>query len=117
MSSWRIAAPPAGTRDPLVVTFPKPLDHGLLARGIGVEDGGGRTIEGDVSLEAADRRWAFRPRAAWSAGEYRLVALSILEDPAGNRIGRAFEVDMTRTTGDPPPDAYHTTFKIVEPGF
>jgi hypothetical protein len=117
LASWRIAPPAARTRDALVVTFPAPLDHGLLARGIGVEDGGGRTIEGDVSLEAADRRWAFRPRAAWSAGEYRLVALSILEDPAGNRIGRAFEVDMARTTGDPPPDAYHTTFKIVEPGF
>jgi hypothetical protein len=117
MASWRIGAPAARTRDPLVVTFPAPLDHGLLARAVGVEDGGGRTIEGDVSLEAADTRWSFRPRSAWSAGEYRLVALPILEDPAGNRIGRAFEVDMTRAGGDPPPDAYRTTLKIVEPGF
>jgi len=117
MADWRIAPPAARTRDPLVVTFPTPLDHGLLARAVGVEDDGGRTIEGDVSLEAADTRWAFRPRAPWIAGAYRLVVLSILEDPAGNRIGRAFEVDMTRPTGDPPPDAYRTPFKIVEPGF
>jgi hypothetical protein len=117
MASWRITPPAARTRDPLIVTFPAPLDHGLLARAVGVEDGGSRTIEGDVSLEAADTRWAFRPRSAWSAGEYRLVALSILEDPAGNRIGRAFEVDMTRPPADPPPDAYRAAFKIVEPGF
>jgi hypothetical protein len=45
------------------------------------------------------------------------VALSILEDPAGNRIGRAFEVDMTRPPADPLPDAYRAAFKIVEPGF
>jgi hypothetical protein len=28
----------------------------------------------------------------WKAGQYRLVAASILEDVAGNRIGRPFEV-------------------------
>jgi hypothetical protein len=115
-TNWRIAPPAARTRDPLVVTFPAPLDHGLLARAVGVEGSGGRTIEGDITLEAADAQWVFRPRAAWEPGEYRLVALSILEDPAGNRIGRAFEVEMTRATGAATPDAYRIPFKIVEQG-
>ena len=79
-ASWRIAPPAARTREPLVVTFPAPLDHGLLARAVGVEGSGGRTIEGDITLEATDTRWVFRPRAAWDPGEYRLVALSILEE-------------------------------------
>jgi hypothetical protein len=116
-ASWRIAAPAAHSRDPLVVTFPAPLDHGLLARAVGVEGHGGRAIDGEITLEADDTRWAFRPWAAWDAGEYRLVALSILEDPAGNRIGRSFEAEMTRTTGGPTPDAYRIPFKIVDQGF
>ena len=30
----------------------------------------------------------------WKAGAYNLVAFAMLEDLAGNRIGRAFEVDQ-----------------------
>jgi len=115
-ASWRIAPPAARTRDPLVVTFPAPLDHGLLARAVGVEGRAGRSIEGEITLEAADTRWVFTPRTAWDPGEYRLVALTILEDPAGNRIGRAFEVEMTKAPGAATPDSYGVPFKIVEQG-
>ena len=115
---WRLTPPAARTRDPLVVTFPAPLDHGLLARALGVEDSGRRPVDGEITLDAADTRWMFRPAAPWAAGEYQLVALSILEDPAGNRIGRAFEVDMTRATAaNASPDVYRLPFKVAEPGF
>ena len=33
------------------------------------------------------------PSADWTPGRYELIALSILEDLAGNRIGRAFEIE------------------------
>jgi hypothetical protein len=32
------------------------------------------------------------PAAPWKVGRYRIVVLGILEDPSGNRIGRAFEI-------------------------
>ena len=32
------------------------------------------------------------PREPWKRGRYELIALGILEDLAGNRIGRAFEI-------------------------
>ena len=35
-ASWRIQPPAAGGRDGVVVTFPEPLDHGLLMRALGV---------------------------------------------------------------------------------
>ncbi len=38
--------------------------------------------------------WRFTPSAPWRPGEHELVVLSILEDPAGNRVGRAFEIEM-----------------------
>ena len=91
--TWRLAAPRAGTRDPLAVTFPEPLDQGLLQRALAVADSRGRRVEGESRIEAHETRWLFTPAAAWRSGDYFLQALTILEDMAGNRIGRAFEVD------------------------
>jgi hypothetical protein len=33
------------------------------------------------------------PSQPLTPGTYELIALSILEDPAGNQIGKAFEID------------------------
>lgn len=114
-ADWRIAAPAAHTRAPLVVTFPSPLDHGLLGRTLSVEHASGRRLDGAIALENADTRWVFTPSAPWEAGDYRLAAQSILEDPAGNRIGRAFEVDMTKAAAAAPPDTFRTPFRIAAP--
>ena len=89
---WRIEAPRAQTRDPLLVTFPASLDHGLLQRALTVSLNGER-VTGDVQTDAGETRWRFSPAAPWRAGEYQLQASSILEDVAGNRIGRPFEVE------------------------
>ena len=88
---WLIETPPAQTRDPLLVTFPASLDHGLLQRALTVSLNGER-VTGDVQTDAGETRWRFSPAAPWQAGEYQLHASSILEDVAGNRIGRPFEV-------------------------
>ena len=49
-------------------------------------------VDGDIVVEPGETRWTFAPADPWRAGSYRLLALDILEDPAGNQIGRAFEV-------------------------
>ena len=94
MKGWALHAPGSGTRDPLVVTFPRALDHGLLQRALGVETRKGGAWPGDVIISPGETEWRFTPREPWRAGDYNLVVLSILEDVAGNRVGRAFEVDM-----------------------
>ena len=91
--TWRVQAPSGGTRDPLTVAFPEPLDHGLLVRALGVSTAGGAAVNGDTGVDSQETRWTFTPREPWPAGEYRIVVMTILEDLAGNRIGRAFEVD------------------------
>ena len=90
-AAWRIDPPAAETRDPLTVTFPWALDHGLLRRALGVRRAGS-DVPGDVAIEAGETRWTFTPRDPWLPGNYSLIALTLLEDPAGNRLGRAFEV-------------------------
>jgi hypothetical protein len=92
-TTWHLDTPLAATRDPLVVSFPKPLDYGLLQRALSVWTARGERLEGDIRIEAFETHWIFTPRAPWQAAEYRLVAASILEDVAGNRIGRSFEVN------------------------
>ena len=91
-ATWRLGAPLASTREPLLVSFPGPLDYGLLQRALTVSTVRGERVAGDIRLEAGETRWLFTPRTPWQAGEYRLLAASILEDVSGNRIGRPFEV-------------------------
>lgn len=92
--TWTIATPAAGATNSLRVTFPEPLDHGLLLRALGVLASDGTSMPGDVHVGQGELMWQFTPREAWKAGNYNLVAFAMLEDMAGNRIGRAFEVDQ-----------------------
>ena len=114
MAAWKVTRPVAGTREPVVVTFPAPLDHGLLRRALGVARSGARgTLEGEVAIEDSETRWRFTPRDPWLAGDYDLVAFAFLEDLAGNRVGRAFEVDnFERTDISTEPERRTLTFKI-----
>jgi hypothetical protein len=93
VSQWTIVAPPRNTREPLRVTFPEPLDHGLLLRALGVAGADGAFLEGESSVGPGETTWQFTPSSPWQAAAHQLVALGMLEDLAGNRIGRAFEVD------------------------
>jgi hypothetical protein len=94
--AWRIERPAAGTRDPLVVRFPRPLDRALLERTLSIVSPGGHPLAGAITLADAERRWEFRPDGAWQTGKHFLVVDTVLEDLAGNRIGSAFEVDQLR---------------------
>jgi hypothetical protein len=98
---WQIEPPKAGGQAPLVVTFPEPVDHGLLFRALGVRRSSD-VVDGDVTVTANETRWSFTPHEPWQAGNYNLLALSILEDRAGNQIGRAFEVDNFETVDKGP---------------
>jgi hypothetical protein len=98
---WAIAAPAAGSRAAMTATFPKPLDRGLLTRALSVTRDGA-PVEGDIVIDQAETRWSFAPKEPWRAGGYQLTALDILEDVAGNQIGRAFEVDNFDTVDKSP---------------
>ena len=76
----------------MIVTFTEPLDHGLLMRALGVTRDG-KEVDGEIAVDQLETRWTFTPAEPWRAGSYNLLAIDILEDVAGNQIGRAFEVD------------------------
>jgi hypothetical protein len=91
---WKLAAPAAGTREPLAVALEEPLDHAMLHRVLAVRAADGEFIAGEASVDRGETRWRFTPEAAWTAGRYELVVAAALEDRAGNSIARPFEVDL-----------------------
>lgn len=91
-TGWKVVAPSPASREALVVTFPESLDQGLLLRALGVRHGE-VTVHGEATTDANETRWSFTPREPWAEGQHHLLVLTILEDLAGNRIGRAFEID------------------------
>jgi hypothetical protein len=112
--TWTIAAPREGTRDPISVTFPEPLDHGLLLRAVGVRRGGAPVV-GDVRVDGHETRWTMTPNEPWRPGGYSVIALGILEDLAGNRIGRAFEVISKDDQGEDDAAVNEVPFSLLRP--
>jgi hypothetical protein len=85
---WKVTAPKAGTRDPLIVDFGRPLDYALLQDVFQVAG-----VPGTMSIGSGETRWSFQPAQVWKQGNHTLVIDMALEDLAGNRIGRPFDVD------------------------
>ena len=112
---WRITPPGAGDRASLTVTFPEPMDHGLLYRALAVRHAG-KVLDGEIGIEGNETKWTFTPRDVWRPGSYELLVLSILEDRAGNQIGRAFEVDNFDTVDKgPEPKTVTLSFLVNDP--
>jgi hypothetical protein len=109
-----VTAPKAGTRDSLIVTFPRSLDRGLIDRAIGVEGSNGKSVAGTTVIGRGERRWAFVPTDPWTANGYRIVVLSILEDVAGNQVNHPFEVDLfEKVDSTVEPTRYSIPFAVV----
>lgn len=83
---WQISPPASGSRDSLVVRFPKPLDYALLQRTLEVV-----SVRGTAAIGREESEWIFTPAEPWKRGSYRIAVDTTLEDLCGNRIGRAFD--------------------------
>lgn len=87
-STWRVSAVQPGTREPLVIDFGEPLDAALAHRLIRVEG-----VRGELTLGPEEREWRFTPDEPWPRRELALKVDTTLEDLAGNKVGRPFDVD------------------------
>jgi hypothetical protein len=56
-----------------------------------------------VTLTRQESEWRFTPAAPWKPRAYRLQIDPALEDLAGNRVGRAFDVDVRGHTAEGKP--------------
>jgi hypothetical protein len=93
--TWRISIPWSRTKDALVIAFPETMDWALLRRLITVSGPSG-PVSGSASVEEQETRWRFVPEKPWQGGDYQIIVSTTLEDLAGNKIGRLFDVDLDR---------------------
>ena len=94
VSAWRLTSPKANTSDAITLEFPEPLDHALLESQLEVLDSNGNPVRGSVDIDRDETRWKFVPAAFWTSGAYSVQIGAIIEDLAGNKIDRPFEVDV-----------------------
>jgi hypothetical protein len=99
--NWVLGRPEAGTRAPLVATFPEPLDRALLGRVLAVADSNRKPLSGRVEVGPDETSWSFTPDAPWTPGDHLLIVDRGLEDLVGNSIGRRFEVDVFNKIDEP----------------
>jgi sugar phosphate isomerase/epimerase/ribosomal protein L35AE/L33A len=93
-AKWQIDA----TREAVTVRFEKPLDFALAGRLVRVA---GSQATGKVAADGRSVAFA----GPWNPGDYTLTVDTRLEDPCGNRVGRAFEVDVFGPVTKTPPTA------------
>jgi len=93
-TTWEILLPAAGTRETLTVNFGEPVDQALASRLLAVIDPDEDLVTGEVTLTDQEQRWNFTPDAPWNSGRHRLEIATTLEDLAGNKVGRVFDVDV-----------------------
>jgi len=110
---WQLLPPAPDSMGPLIVDFPRPLDAALLLRFIDVADARGALVRGKVTLDMQERRWLFTPEQPWNRGKYSLEILTTLEDLAGNKIGRPFDVDrFDQVQSTITSDSYSLPFQV-----
>ena len=93
---WKLAGP-ADAEGALKVTFEKPLDRALAERMLTVRGPDDKPVSVTVTVNASQTGVELRPTSQlWVAGKYQLVVDKRLEDVCGNRVDRAFEIDVIR---------------------
>jgi hypothetical protein len=86
-AQWKLTIPKAATRDPLIIAFGEPLDAALALRLITT------AVPGQASLGPEEREWRYVPDRRWPPSPQEIVIDTALEDLAGNKVGRPFDVD------------------------
>jgi hypothetical protein len=92
-TKWKVEIPQRGTRQALVLRFPKPLDRALLLRMVSIHRDG-RTIRGQIVIGKDEQSWLFAPQKNWEGGKHSIRVSDRLEDVAGNTPLRVFDTDL-----------------------
>ncbi len=94
--NWKIVTPGAKSLEPIIVSFPEPLDHALMSRLLSIRNGSNGLVDGIIQISKQETQWLFTPDNLWIAGNYTIQVFTALEDLAGNNLKSVFDVDMRR---------------------
>ena len=109
--AWHLSLPDAGTRDPLLLAFPEPLDYYLLQETVRISNKYG-DVNGLIQVAAEEKSVRFIPDEKWKTGQYRLRVSPILEDLAGNNLQRPFDRDIRDAQAGRGTTSFERSFKL-----
>lgn len=90
-SAWHVRPPAFGTRQPLRLTFDRPLDRLALESAFTVTAADGGLVQCVQTVGASELSVYLTPQTPWQTGPYFVDVAQELEDIAGNRSAQAFE--------------------------
>lgn len=91
VNNWKIKSPKSEGLDPLIITFPKPIDHINANNYITVTNDKEKLIQGQIQLKEQETQWFFIPNKKWKRGTYFIRINSRIEDLAGNNLNGSFD--------------------------
>jgi hypothetical protein len=109
LGDWEVAAPRAGTLEPVELKLAKSIDYRSLHSGLTVTGANGQRLAGKVQVGPAEKNWRFTPAEPWHKGPHAIVVNPDLEDVAGNTPSRPFDMDLGAT--QPPAQKMHLAFQ------
>ena len=112
LEKWKPTAPKGGTREPLRIAFPEPLDWALLQNSLTITDARQQAVAGAVEIAPGEREWRFVPQQPWRPGEHQATAAAILEDLAGNNLDRLFETESDSPVAAPSSKLHQLKFLV-----
>ncbi len=86
-AKWSLSLPKPNTLAPLAIDFKEPLDAALALRLIRFP------MKGEATLGPNESSLVFTPAKPWKQGQFEIEIDTALEDLAGNKVGRPFDVD------------------------
>lgn len=103
--TWQLTLPHIGTREPLIIESPEPLDTPLALRYLSLTDNVDAAVKHTlVTRDIGDQkghRFAFLPGESWRNEPYTIHAGKFLEDLAGNTPSRVFDTDLDNPVAEP----------------
>lgn len=114
VAKWKIVAPRAGTKEPLLIETDRALDlwsRNQRSEPVEILDSNGGAVAIGGS-EKSPTRFVYRPSSAWSPGTYRIKVDPQLTDHAGNTPLTVFDRDLDDRAHDPTAGPIERTFEV-----
>lgn len=88
-----ILPPAEGSRNAVVISFDRTMDHTLIFKHVSVLNASSEKVRGTYEL-TDDRHLTFIPDASWQTGNYTVTISPLLEDVCGNNFNNPFDLDL-----------------------
>jgi hypothetical protein len=91
----KVVSPKTNSREVVILTFDRPIDHVLLSKSVSVTNSSTGEISGQIRM-VNDFTWTFTPDQAWTSGQYEVAMSPWVEDVCGNNFNNAFDLDLKK---------------------